>query len=613
MHFKSFVAIATLACSPVNALWPIPQEQSLGEDVLFIDHSLKVTYNGRQVRWDPNESLFSTSFPFFSYLNPIAEYSSEQQMPFNGLYTNPPGSRFESNQIVRAGVSRAFKGIFDQNFVPWMLNKPQSDFEPDTHGHKKYVKTLDIVQTTPDDETTFKPLAGELDESYNLTLNANGKATITAASSIGALYGLESFVQLFYKHSSGRHWYTPYAPVTLVDEPEFPHRGVLMDTARHWFTVDDIKKVIDAMSWNKLNRLHFHVTDSQSWPLEIPSLPRLAEKGAYAKGLSYSPADIASIYEYGIHRGVQVVMEIDMPGHIGVVDLAYEDLIVAYNIQPYQWYCAQPPCGAFRLNSTKVYDFLDTLFDDLLPRLAPYSAYFHTGGDELNRNDSMLDPDVRSNDTEVLAPLLQTFLDFAHGKVREYGLTPFVWEEMITDWEMDLGEDVVVQSWLGGGAVKDLAEAGHKVIDSNYNFWYLDCGRGAWLNFDNGGAWNQFYPFSDWCGPTKSWALVHSHNPRAGISEEAAKNVLGGEVAIWAETIDPANIDMVLWPRASAAGEALWSGRIDASGQNRSQLEAMPRLAEMRERMVARGVRAAPFTQLFCTQGTAEECEYQFV
>ena len=79
--------------------------------------------------------------------------------------------------------------------------------------------------------------------------------------------------------------------------------------------------------------------------------------------------------------------------------------------------------------------------------------------------------------------------------------------------------------------------------------------------------------------------------------------VLGGEVGAWAETIDEVNLDSILWPRSSAAGEVLWSGRLDAAGQNRTQLEAAPRLAEFRERMLARGVRADPIQMVFCTQG----------
>lgn len=128
------------------------------------------------------------------------------------------------------------------------------------------------------------------------------------------------------------------------------------------------------------------------------------------------------------------------------------------------------------------------------------------------------------------------------------------------------------------------------------------------MNVQNGAAYEQFYPFNDWCGPFKSWALVYSHDPIAGLSSAAAKNVLGGEVALWAEITDGTNLDSTLWPRASAAGEVLWSGRQDASGQNRSQYDASPRLAEMRERMVARGIGAMPVQMIFCTQNGPEDC-----
>lgn len=465
MWSKAILACAALSLTPVHAIWPIPSSITTGDNVLFIDQSVDITYNGdsvRRVPSNPNDHLVEKD----------AETLFNEQMPYTYGYTPATGPSFSSKDIVQAGVSRALQAIFQDNFVPWKLHERNSDFEPDVYARDKtWVKSIHITQTEEDDKSTFKPLAGEVDESYSLTVSKDGEVVIKAKSSTGCLHGLESFVQLFFKHSSGTFWYTPHAPVDIQDQPEYPHRGILLDVARNWYEVEHIKRTIDAMAWNKLNRLHLHITDSQSWPLEIPALPKLAEKGAYRKGLSYSPQDLQGIHEYGVHRGVEVVIEIDMPGHIGVVELAYKDLIVAYNEKPYHWWCAQPPCGAFRMNSSDVYEFLETLFADLFPRIAPYTAYFHTGGDELNKNDSRLDPDVRSNETEVIAPLLQKFLNYAHGKVRDIGLTPMVWEEMVSEWNMTLGDDVVVQSWLGGDAVKDLAEAGHKVIDSNYNFW----------------------------------------------------------------------------------------------------------------------------------------------
>lgn len=377
----------------------------------------------------------------------------------------------DSKEIVKGGVSRSLGSIFKRNLVPWKLTTKNKidEFEPPLGRNSTSVTSLAITQANKDQPKTFKALAGEVDESYTLTIDKEGHAKLSANSSIGALRGLETFSQLFYQHSTGTCWYTPYAPVSIKDEPQYPHRGILFDTARQWYPVVNLLRTIDAMSWNKMNRLHVHVTDSQSWPLDLPSMPEVAREGAHRRDLIYTADDIRRVQEYGVHRGVQVYFEIDMPGHIGSLYHSHPELIVAYNEQPYYYYCAQPPCGAFKLNDTRVDAFLEKLFDDVLPRVHPYAAYFHTGGDELNANDSMLDENIRSNKSEVLQPLLQKFIDKQHERVRSYDLTPVVWEEIPLDWNVTLGKDVPVQSWLGNA--QKLAAAGHKVIDSNYNFW----------------------------------------------------------------------------------------------------------------------------------------------
>ncbi|KAK1600661.1 family 20 glycosyl hydrolase [Colletotrichum navitas] len=606
MLFSFLLISLSLALDQVHAgIWPAPKKLSTGKDVLFISQTLEITYNGGSVRW------LSSSNPSPVDETQLTESFFHAQLPYTYGYNPAPGSTFDSKDIVQGGVSRAMGAIFQQNFVPWKFHKKNSDFEPDVYAtDKKSVKSLQITQTGEDEPCTFKPAAGDVDESYALNITEDGSAILVANSSTGVLRGLETFVQLFYQHTSGTSWYTPLAPVAIEDAPEYPHRGILLDVARNFFPVQDVLRVIDAMSWNKLNRIHIHATDSQSWPLDIPAMPDLSAKGAYRKGLSYTPEDLAKIQEYAVHRGIEPIIEIDMPGHIGSVSFAYPELIVAYNEKPYYWWCVEPPCGAFKMNDTRVDEFLDKLFDDLLPRVKSYSAYFHTGGDELYKNDSMLDEGIRSNSSDVLQPLLQKFMDKNHARVRKHGLVPFVWEEMPLEWNITLGDDVVIQSWLGGDSVKTLTSRGHQVIDSNYNYWYADCGRGDWLNFDNGAAFENFFPFTDWCTPAKGWRLMYAHDPRANLTDEEAKLVLGGEVAAWSESIDPISIDGILWPRASAAGEVLWSGRRDESGQNRSQYDAAPRLAEFRERMVARGVRSEPVQMTFCTQGDATECAW---
>jgi hexosaminidase len=523
-------------------------------------------------------------------------------------------SPFTSQSIVKPAISRALDTLFNKALVPWKLlpRNELAQFEPagsnsSTNSSKTYINTLTITQTGADDASAFKPLAGQVDESYNLTITTNGTANIVAVSSTGVLHALETFIQLFYAHSSGSGPYTNLAPVAITDAPKFPHRGLNMDVARNWFPVSDILRTIDAIAMNKFNRLHLHMTDSQSWPMEIPSMPELAAKGAYQVGLAYTPDDISNIQTYAINRGVEVIIEFDMPGHTTGVAFSHPDLIAGADAKPWDTYCNEPPCGSLKLNSPAVNDFLQKLFDDVLPRVKPYSAYFHTGGDEVNKNVYLLDETVNSNQTADIQPLIQKLVDRNHAQIRAAGLTPIVWEEMALDWNLTLGSDVLVQSWLSDASVASITALGHKALAGNYNFWYLDCGKGQWLDFTND-SFQKFYPFADYCSPSKNWRLVYSYDPLGGVPAEQQHLVMGGEVHIWAEQTDPVNLDDMVWPRASAAGEVLWSGRQDASGTNRSQIDASPRLAEMRERMVLRGIRSGPVQMVFCTQNNATEC-----
>jgi hexosaminidase len=221
-----------------------------------------------------------------------------------------------------------------------------------------------------------------------------------------------------------------------------------------------------------MNRFHLHVTDSQSWPLVIPALPNLSAKGAYRPDLVYTPDDFAEIQHYAAIRGVEMITEIDMPGHTSSIHYSYPLLIAAFNKQPdWDTYAAEPPSGTLKLNSSAVYDFLETLFADLLPRVSPYSSYFHTGGDEVNKNAYTLDDTVKSNDSAILQPLMQKFVDRNHNQVRAAGLTPVVWEEMLLDWNLTLGPDVIVQSWQSDEAVASIVAKGHKALVGNYNYW----------------------------------------------------------------------------------------------------------------------------------------------
>lgn len=580
---RSLLVFIPLFTSLATAIWPAPVSYEHGDTVLWITRDVEFFVHEAGAT---NDTL----------------KLRRRALPSSGnAGVDDDTGQVTGHDIVDFAINSAWTTILKRNFYPWKFH-PRNWTEPSPDASSVYVSRVDITLLTSDPVNIGKPLTGDVDESYSLTLSTSGQASLSANSSIGIARGLTTFTQLFYLHSSLSFTYTPLAPIKIYDAPKFAHRGINLDVSRNFIPVPDILRQISTCAYNKMNRFHLHVTDAQSWPLEIPSMPDLSAKGAYRPDLVYTVDDFAAIQRHGALQGVQVITEIDMPGHTSVIHYSYPDLIAAWNMQPnWNTYAAEPPSGTLKLNSSAVDSFLEKLFDDLLPRVYPYSSYFHTGGDEVNKMAYTLDATVGSNDSAILQPLMQKFVNRNHDQVRKRGLTPVVWEEMLLDWNLTLGSDVIVQSWQSDEAVAKIVAAGHKALVGNYNYWYLDCGKGQWLNFAPSAA-AAAWPYEDYCGPFHNWRLIYSYDPLSGIPAENQHLVIGGEAHMWAEQTDPTNLDRMIWPRGSAAAEILWSGAKDPiTGANRSQIDAAPRLSEMRERMVALGVGAEPIQMPFCT------------
>ncbi|KAF2850237.1 glycoside hydrolase family 20 protein [Plenodomus tracheiphilus IPT5] len=603
---RSLLLSVPLFTSLATAIWPVPVSYEHGDTVLWITRDVEFFVHEAGAT---NVGSIANQAPFVFDYNSNIRFTPQDTLksrkrdlpPFNKDGTGDDTGEVTGHDIIDYAINSAYTTILHRNFYPWKFH-PRNWTEPSPNTTSTYVSRVDINLLTSDPVDIGKPPAGSADESYSLTLSTDGHASISANSSIGIARGLTTFTQLFYLHSSLSATYTPLAPLSIADTPKFPHRGINLDVSRNFFPVQDVLRQISTCAYNKMNRFHLHITDSQSWPLEIPSMPELSAKGAYRPDLVYTVDDLASIQRHGALQGVQVIVEIDMPGHTSVLHYSHPELIAAWNIQPdWSTYAAEPPSGTLKLNSSAVDAFLEKLLDDLLPRVYPYSSYFHTGGDEVNKKAYELDDTVGSSDVAVLQPLMQKFVDRNHEQVRKRGLTPVVWEEMLLDWNLTLGSDVIVQSWQSDEAVAQIVERGHKVLVGNYNYWYLDCGKGEWLNFapsTAGDAW----PYNDYCAPFHNWRLIYSYDPLSGIPEENQHLVLGGEAHLWTEQSDPTNLDRMLWPRGSAAAEILWSGAKDPqNGGNRSQIEASGRLSEMRERLVGLGVGAESIQMPFCT------------
>lgn len=329
--------------------------------------------------------------------------------------------------------------IFHQNFIPFKMHPRRAKFEPDLREHRIMITKV-LIKVPKDSLPT-----GVSPEAYHIDMDVKGLICIDAFSHNGAIHALDTFAQAFYVHSGSKQPYTPLAPLKIKDAPFFEHRGLNLDISRNWIPPENVLRTIEAMGFSKLNRLHLHASDSQSWPLEIPSLPTLAKEGAYKKDEVWTAKDLERVQLHGLYHGVEVYLEIDMPGHTGAIVHAFPDLITAYDQRPWNKYAAEPPSGQLRLNSPDVKSFLETLLGDLLPRVHGFSERFHLGGDELNREAYALDPTVRSSDKEVIKPLLQRFFDHIVGLVEAEGMTPYVWQEMLLDWDLKFPESTVFQ------------------------------------------------------------------------------------------------------------------------------------------------------------------------
>lgn len=277
-------------------------------------------------------------------------------------------------RILRAAVSRSLRAIKETKFVPWKTHPRRLKFEPSAINNNEetailaHLRINQVRCPSTDRLNASAFLTG--DESYELSVE-HGTAIINSRSTLGVLRALQTFQQLFYANSSQTGVYIPNTPLHMSDKPKWPHRGLLLDIARNMFSPQDVLRTIDAMASTKLNRLHIHAIDSQSWPIEILAFPRLASEGAYHHKQIWSADDLQQVQKYGIARGVSVFLEIDMPGHTASVAHAYPDLITAFDELDWSTFAAEPLSGQFKLGSPAVYDFVDRLFvSSALPALS---------------------------------------------------------------------------------------------------------------------------------------------------------------------------------------------------------------------------------------------------
>lgn len=416
------------------------------------------------------------------------------------------------------------------------------------------LKGLHILIVSTNDQLQYG-----IDESYKLQVPSHEKpdyAQLEAQTVYGALHGLQTFSQLCYFNFESSSIEVPMVPWTIIDQPRFPYRGLLIDTSRHYQPLAMIKKVIDSMAYAKLNVLHWHIVDTQSFPLEIPSYPKLWD-GAYSVSERYSFADAAEIVSYAQRQGINVLAEIDVPGHALSWGKGYPSLWPSKD-------CQQP----LDVSNEFTFKVIDGILSDF-SKIFKFK-FVHLGGDEVDtscwRSTSRIMKWLEEhgmNESEAY----QYFVLRAQKIALSHGYEIVNWEETFNNFGNKLSRKTVVHNWLGVGVAKQVVASGLRCIVSNQDKWYLD-------HLDT--TWEKFY----------------MNEPLANISNtEQEKLVIGGEVCMWGETIDASDIEQTIWPRAAAAAERLWTP-YDKLAKDAKQVTR--RLAHFRCLLNQRGVAAAP-------------------
>lgn len=457
--------------------------------------------------------------------------------------------------------------------------------------------TVLLVNENPD----VREFSLDMDESYFIRVQAASSdrinATIKGGSFFGLRHGLETLSQLIVYDDIRNHMLI-VRDVSISDKPVYPYRGVLLDTARNFYSIDSIKATIDAMAAVKLNTFHWHITDSQSFPLEVAKRPQLAKIGAYSPAKVYTKQAIQEVVEYGLVRGVRVLPEFDAPAHVGE---GWQDtgLTVCFKAEPWARYCVEPPCGQLNPTREELYEYLEDIYKEMAGVFN--TDIFHMGGDEVSERCWNSSEEIQNFmlqnrwdlDKASFLKLWNYFQTKAQDKAyKAFGkrLPLILWTSTLTDHThidhfLDK-DDYIIQVWTTGSdpQVRGLLEKGYRLIMSNYDALYFDCGFGAWVGEGN-----------NWCSPYIGWQKVYDNSP-AEIAGDHKDLILGGEAALWSEQSDSSTLDNRLWPRAAALAERLW-----AEPQHKWN-DAEHRMLHIRERLVRMGIQAESIEPEWCYQ-----------
>lgn len=394
------------------------------------------------------------------------------------------------------------------------------------------------------------------DEGYQLEIDEAG-VRLVAKTETGLFYGKQTLLQLLTPNG------LPY--VKINDHPRFPYRGLHLDVSRHFFDKEEVKKLMNVMSYYKLNTLHLHLTDAGGWRLQIDKYPKLTQEGAFrtqsdwrewwdngkdrqylkegtegAYGGYYTKDDIRDMLAYAAEKHITIIPEIEFPAHSDEVFVAYPELCCAGKSHT---------SGDFCIGNPKTFEFMENVLTEVI-ELFP-SEYIHIGGDEAGKNtwktcpkcQALMKKEKLANVNELQSYMIRKAEEFLNSKGRRL----IGWDEIL---EGGLAPEATVMSWRGEAAGFKSARMGHDVIMT----------PGSYMYFDFYQADPRHQPVA--IGGYTPIRKVYSYNPipQDSLTAEEAKHFLGVQANTWTEYIPtPEHLEYMMFPRALAVAEIGWT------------------------------------------------------
>ncbi len=413
-------------------------------------------------------------------------------------------------------------------------------------------------------------------ETYSIDITSRA-CVVKAGGRNGFLYSLQTLKQLMpvsifgSATDSKEKFFLPC--LRISDQPRFGYRGLLLDCARHFYPVEDIKKTLDLMLVFKLNRFHWHLTDDQGWRVEIKRYPLLTQVGAFRSGTMvgkdfesndgvryggyYTQEQMREIVEYADERGITVIPEIDLPGHMQGALAAYPSLGCTggpYEVRTIWGVSEQVLCAG----KEETYRFLEDVFTELMD-IFP-SEYFHIGGDECPKKEWSQCPacqeriralGLKADEKHSAEVYLQNYVTARVQKfLSDHGRKIIGWDEI---FEGDLAEGATVMSWRGVESGLKAAAAGYDVVMTPKWYCYLNYLQSEDPSTEPLGH-GHFLPLDK----------AYSYEPFEGLDAAAEDHILGVQANMWTEYIGTQDyMEYMLLPRLCAIAEVNWSRRED--------------------------------------------------